>query len=272
MREVLIRKDFYVGNNNPLFLIAGPCVIESEKLAFSLCEKIKNICDKLNIPFVFKSSFDKANRSSIDSYRGPGIIKGLEILNKIKETYKVPILTDIHLPEQALQASEVVDIIQIPAFLCRQTDIVVAAAKTGKAVNIKKGQFLAPWDIKNIIKKVEYFGNHNIILCERGTSFGYNNLVVDMTSLIEMKKTNYPVIFDGTHSVQKPGGLGKKSGGNREYVEYLSRAATAIGIDGIFLEVHENPDEAKSDAANQIQIDSLEKILMKLLEIDKIIK
>lgn len=248
-------------------LIAGPCVIESEESVMLIAKRIKEITDKLEIPFVFKSSFDKANRTSINSFRGPGLEEGLRILNKVKEELGLQVTTDIHEPYQAEKVAEVVDIIQIPAFLCRQTDLLVAAAKTGKVVNVKKAQFLAPWDMKNVIGKLEESGNHNIMLCERGTSFGYNNLVVDMTSLVEMKKFGYPVVFDATHSVQKPGGKGNCTGGNREYVEYLAKAAIAVGADAIFMEVHPDPDNAKSDGPNMVKLDDLEEILIKLTKV-----
>lgn len=248
-------------------LIAGPCVIESEENVMIIAKKIKEITDKLDIPFIFKSSFDKANRTSINSFRGPGLEKGLSILKKVKDELNLQITTDIHEPYQAEKVAEVVDIIQIPAFLCRQTDLLAAAAKTGKTINVKKAQFLAPWDMKNVIGKLEDHGCKDIMLCERGTSFGYNNLVVDMTSLIEMKKFGYPVVFDATHSVQKPGGRGNCTGGNREYVEYLAKAAIAVGADTIFMEVHPDPDNALSDGPNMIKLDELEGILVKLQKV-----
>ena len=219
-------------------LIAGPCVIESEENVMQIAETVKEITERLDLDYYFKASFDKANRTSISSYRGPGIKKGLEILQKVKDTYGLKICTDIHEPWQAEKAAQVADIIQIPAFLCRQTDLLVAAAKTGKTINIKKAQFLAPWDMKNVVTKVEESGNHNIMLCERGTSFGYNTLVVDMTGIVEMKKFGYPVVMDATHSVQKPGGKGNATGGNRAYVEPLAKAAIAAGADALFFEVH----------------------------------
>ena len=230
-------------------------------------KKIKEITDKLDIPFVFKSSFDKANRTSINSFRGPGLEEGLRILNKVKTELNLKVTTDIHEPYQAEEVAKVVDIIQIPAFLCRQTDLLVAAAKTGKTVNVKKAQFLAPWDMKNVVGKIEESGNRDIMLCERGTSFGYNNLVVDMTGLVEMKKFGYPVVFDATHSVQKPGGKGNCTGGNREYVEYLAKAAIAVGADAIFMEVHPDPDNALSDGPNMVKLDELEEILVKLKKV-----
>ena len=248
-------------------LIAGPCVIESEENVMLVAKKIKEITDKLDIPFVFKSSFDKANRTSINSFRGPGLEEGLRILNKVKTELNLKVTTDIHEPYQAKEVAKVVDIIQIPAFLCRQTDLLVAAAKTGKTVNVKKAQFLAPWDMKNVVGKLEESGNREIMLCERGTSFGYNNLVVDMTGLVEMKKFGYPVVFDATHSVQKPGGKGNCTGGNREYVQYLAKAAIAVGADAIFMEVHPDPDNALSDGPNMVKLDELEEILVKLKKV-----
>ena len=248
-------------------LIAGPCVIESEEMVMSIAEKMKSITDKLGIPYTFKASFDKANRTSINGKRGPGIEEGLKILEKVKTTFDLPVATDIHEPWQAEPVGKVCDIVQIPAFLCRQTDLLVAAAKTGKCINIKKAQFLAPWDMANCAQKVEQSGNSNIMLCERDTSFGYNNLVVDMTGLVEMKKFGYPVIFDATHSVQKPGGKGTSTGGNREYVEYLAKAAIAVGVDGLFMETHPNPDSAWSDGPNMVVLDKMEAMLEKLIKV-----
>lgn len=250
-------------------LIAGPCVIESESMIMDIAERMKRISDNLGIEYYFKASFDKANRTSIYSYRGPGIDEGLRILKKVKDNFGLKIVTDIHEPYQAEIVSKVVDIIQIPAFLCRQTDLLVAAAKTGKMINVKKAQFLAPWDMKNVVKKLEEAGNENIMLCERGTSFGYNTLVVDMTSIVEMKKYGYPVIFDATHSVQKPGGKGDSTGGNREYVEYLAKAALAVGADGLFMEVHQDPNIAKSDGPNMLALSEIEDILVKLIKVYK---
>lgn len=248
-------------------LIAGPCAIESEEMAMDIAEKMKAITDKLGIDYTFKGSFDKANRTSIHSKRGLGIDEGLRILQKVRNTYNIPVATDIHESWQAEPVGKVVDIVQIPAFLCRQTDLLVAAAKTGKCINIKKAQFLAPWDMKNCLQKVVESGNSNVMLCERGTSFGYNTLVVDMTGLIEMKKFGYPVIFDATHSVQKPGGKGDATGGNREYVEYLAKAAIAVGVDGLFMETHQNPDEAWSDGPNMVKLDDMEELLTKLVKV-----
>lgn len=248
-------------------VIAGPCVIESEEITLQIAEKLKKISSELDIDFYFKASFDKANRTSIESFRGPGIEQGLKILKKVKDTYQLKIVTDIHEPYQAQMAAEVADIVQIPAFLCRQTDLLIAAANTGKCVNVKKAQFLAPWDMKNVVHKLEESGNRNIMLCERGTSFGYNTLVVDMASIVEMKKNGYPVIFDGTHSVQKPGGNGSSTSGNREYVPYLVKAAVAAGADGVFLETHLNPEEALSDRANMIRVDDVKALLETCLKI-----
>lgn len=248
-------------------LIAGPCAIESEEMAMDIAEKMKAITDKLGIDYTFKGSFDKANRTSIHSKRGLGIDEGLRILQKVRDTYNIPVATDIHESWQAEPVGKVVDIVQIPAFLCRQTDLLVAAAKTGKCINIKKAQFLAPWDMKNCLQKVVESGNSNVMLCERGTSFGYNTLVVDMTGLVEMKKFRYPVIFDATHSVQKPGGKGDATGGNREYVEYLAKAAIAVGVDGLFMETHQNPDEAWSDGPNMVKLDDMEELLTKLVKV-----
>lgn len=248
-----------------MIFIAGPCVIEGEQQVMDEAEELKLIAEKHNLDLYFKASFDKANRTSISAYRGPGIEKGLEILQKVKDNCGVKIATDIHEPYQAQMVAEVVNIIQIPAFLCRQTDLLIAAAKTGKIINIKKAQFLAPWDMKNVVKKVEKSGNKEILLCERGTSFGYNNLVVDMTSIIEMKKLGYPVVFDATHSVQKPGGQGEATGGNREYVEYLAKAAIAAGADALFMEVHPNPDEALSDGSNMVKLDTLDEMLSRVM-------
>ena len=245
-------------------LIAGPCVIESEEQVLSIAQQMKNITEHLGIPYTFKASFDKANRTSIDGFRGPGLAEGLRILKKVKTTVGLPICTDIHEPWQAEPVAEVADILQIPAFLCRQTDLLVAAAKTGKCVNIKKAQFLAPWDMKNCLEKVRQSGNQNVMLCERGTSFGYNTLVVDMTGLRVMKEFGVPVIFDATHSVQKPGGNGTSTGGNREYVEYLAKAAVAVGVDGLFMETHPNPDHAKSDGPNMVPLGEMENLLKKL--------
>jgi 2-dehydro-3-deoxyphosphooctonate aldolase (KDO 8-P synthase) len=270
--QVKINDAITIGGNNPFVLIAGPCMIESESLVMETAEKIKEITTKLGIPYVFKASFDKANRSSIFSERGPGLDKGLEILAKVKERFDLPVVSDIHEASQAEAAGEVLDIIQIPAFLCRQTDLLVAAGKTGKAINVKKGQFLAPWDMENVVTKLRETGNDNILLTERGSTFGYNNLVVDMRSLITMREMEVPVVFDATHSVQIPGGNGTSTGGKREFVPYLSRAAAAVGIDSIFMEVHPNPDEALSDGPNMVKLDNLEEVLKPIKEIDNLLK
>ena len=248
-------------------LIAGPCVIESEDLILSIAEQMKDITQELGIPYVFKASFDKANRTSYNSFRGPGLEKGIQILQKVKDTYQLEICTDIHEAWQAEAVAETADILQIPAFLCRQTDLLIAAARTGKWVNIKKGQFLAPWDMKNCIEKVRKAGNERVMVCERGSSFGYNTLVVDMTGLRVMKEFGVPVIFDATHSVQKPGGNGNSTGGNRQYVEYLAKAAIAVGVDGLFMETHPDPDNAKSDGPNMVPLSEMRELLLKLKKI-----
>ena len=263
--------DIEIGNGN-LFLMAGPCVLEGYERSLKIGKRTKEIAEKLNLPYIFKASFDKANRSSIKSFRGPGLDEGLKILAAIKAELKVPIVTDIHEAYQAEKVAQVADILQIPAFLCRQTDLLVAAAKTGKVVNVKKGQFLSPNDMKNVVIKLEESGTNKIMLTERGASFGYNNLVVDMRSLPIMRSFNYPVIFDGTHSVQLPGGGGTTSSGQREFVKYLTRAAAAVGIDGLFLEVHDNPAEALSDGANMIYLDKLENLLKNVLAVHETVK
>ncbi len=259
--------DIKFGNLHPLVLIAGPCVIESESFCLEVAGKLKNITASLDIPFIFKSSFDKANRLSVDSYRGPGLKKGLAILKKVKTKFKIPILSDVHCVNDISAAAQVLDIIQIPAFLSRQTDLVLAAARTGKVINIKKGQFLAPWDILPIIKKVQSAGNQQILITERGVSFGYNNLVTDLRSLGIMRNFGFPVIYDATHSVQIPGGLGACSGGQTEFVAGLSRAAVAFGCDGLFLEVHPNPKIAPCDGANMINFKELEDLLKQIKKI-----
>lgn len=261
-----------IGANRQLALIAGPCVIENEAATLRHAERLLTICNVLSIPLIFKASYDKANRTSINAYRGPGLKKGLAILRKVKDSLGLPVLSDIHSIEQIPPASEVLDIIQIPAFLCRQTDLLVAAARSGRIINVKKGQFLSPWDMKNVAGKISASGNENIILTERGASFGYNNLVVDMRSFPVMRGTGYPVVFDATHSVQLPGGQGDSSGGQREFVEYLSRAAVATGIDGIFMEVHEDPDKALCDGPNSIALADLPALLKTLKALDAVIK
>ena len=270
VKEIKI-KDVKIGGKNPIVLIAGPCVIESESHAMRHAGKIKKICGKLGIGLIFKSSYDKANRSSAKSYRGPGIDKGLKILAKVKKELDVPILSDVHCRSELSKAKDVLDIIQIPAFLCRQTDFIKEVAKTKRIVNIKKGQFLSPWDVKNIIEKIEDTGNKNIIITERGVMFGYNNLVSDFRSLEIMREFGYPIVYDATHSVQIPGGKGCSSGGERRFVAALSRAAAAVGCDGLFLEVHENPDKAPCDGPNMITLEILEKLLMDVKKIDNIV-
>lgn len=250
-----------------LCLIAGPCVIESEENIMFIAKELKKIAENMDVDFYFKASFDKANRTSITSYRGPGINEGLRILKKVKDELGLKICTDIHESWQAEEVAEVADIIQIPAFLCRQTDLLVAAAKTGKIINVKKAQFLAPWDMANVVKKLEDSGNKNIMLCERGTTFGYNTLVVDMTGIVEMKKFGYPVVMDATHSVQKPGGKGTATGGNRENVEPLAKAAIAVGADALFFEVHPDPDNALSDGPNMVKLSEFEELLKRVKKV-----
>ncbi len=267
MSSIRVTETLAIGDGHPLTLIGGPCVIESEDFTLMMAERIYQVCDRLGMPFIFKASFDKANRTSMSSFRGQAIDEGLEILQKVKQKIGVPVLTDIHESSQAAIAAEVVDVLQIPAFLCRQTDLLLAAAATGRTVNVKKGQFLAPWDMKNVVRKLEAGGAENILLTERGTSFGYNTLVVDFRALPQMRELGYPVVFDATHSVQMPGGQGDKSGGQRQFVPYLARAAAAIGIDALFMEIHENPDAALSDGPNMIPLAELEKVLKQILSI-----
>jgi 2-dehydro-3-deoxyphosphooctonate aldolase (KDO 8-P synthase) len=254
-----------------LFLIAGPCVIESKDHAMMMAREISRVASRLDVPFVFKASYDKANRSSARSFRGLGMKEGLGVLRQIKDEVGAPVITDIHETHQADEAAQVADILQIPAFLCRQTDLLQAAAATGRAVNVKKGQFLAPLDVRNIIEKIEAAGNRQIMITERGTSFGYNNLVVDMRAFPMMRQFGYPVVFDATHSLQLPGGLGDATGGLSEYVEYLARASVACGVDGLFMEVHDNPPAALSDAATQFALDKLEPLLETLLNIHQMV-
>lgn len=269
---IQITPEVSIGGNQKFTLIAGPCAIESEETTYETARELKRICQQLEIPFIFKASFDKANRTSSTSPRGVGMKKGLEILHKIKQELSLPILTDVHEPSQCEAVAQVADVLQIPAFLCRQTDLLVAAAKTGKAINVKKGQFLAPWDMKNIVNKIIDEGNIRLTLCERGSCFGYNNLVVDMTGLVTMREYGYPIIFDATHSVQKPGGNGGSTGGNREMAPHLMRAALAVGIDGLFIETHPNPDHAWSDGPNQIYLKDMPRILSEAITIDKAVK
>ncbi len=261
-----------ISNSSNFCLIAGPCQLETEQHAMDMSSKIKEITSKLGVNFIYKTSFDKANRTSLKGKRGIGLERSLAIFDKIKKELKIPILTDVHNIEQCSIVADHVDILQIPAFLCRQTDLLIAAAKTKKIINVKKGQFLAPWDMVNVTKKISDTGNNNILVTERGASFGYNTLVSDMRSLPIMAKNGFPVIFDATHSVQQPGGQGDKSGGQREFVEYLSRAAVAVGVAGVFMETHQDPDNAPSDGPNMIPISNLENLLKQLIEIDNIIK
>jgi 2-dehydro-3-deoxyphosphooctonate aldolase (KDO 8-P synthase) len=263
---------FEIGAGKPLALIAGPCVIESADSALGHATALKAIADRVGVPYVFKSSYDKANRTSLGSFRGPGIDEGLKILSKIRRDVGVPVLTDVHEIEQIAPAAEAVDILQIPAFLCRQTDFVVAVARAGKAVNVKKGQFLAPWDVKNIVEKIVSTGNEQVTITERGASFGYNNLVSDMRSLVVLGEIGYPVVFDATHSLQQPGGLGKASGGERQYIPALARAAVAVGVGALFMEVHEDPDRALSDGPNSLALKDLETLLARVKEIDALVK
>ncbi len=264
--------DFAIGDKNGFVLIAGPCVLENEESAMDIADYLRKLTARLKIPYIFKASYDKANRTSLNSYRGPGAEKGLAILQKIKEETGVLLLSDVHRFEEIDQASAVLDILQVPAFLCRQTDFIVEVAKKARVVNVKKGQFLAPGDVANIITKAKSAGNENIMITERGTSFGYNNLVFDVRALPIIRDMGYPVIFDATHAVQLPGGAGKASGGERAMVEYLARAAVAAGVDGIFLEVHRNPEMALCDGANSLYLDSLEELLTTLKQIDELVK
>jgi 2-dehydro-3-deoxyphosphooctonate aldolase (KDO 8-P synthase) len=261
-----------ISNKNKICLISGPCQLESEQHALDMVGKIKEITSKFNLGFIYKTSFDKANRTSLKGKRGIGLDASLPIFDKIKKDLDLPILTDVHNIDQCSVVAKHVDILQIPAFLCRQTDLLVAAAKTNKIINVKKGQFLAPWDMVNVTKKISDSGNNNILVTERGASFGYNTLVSDMRSIPIMAKNGYPVIFDATHSVQQPGGLGEKSGGQREFVEHLSRAAVAVGVAGLFIETHQDPDNAPSDGPNMVPLDKLENLLKQLTDIDNLIK
>jgi len=270
--KINVLNRFDIGGHNRFVLIAGPCAIETEQMTMEVAAALKEICEELHIHLIFKSSFDKANRSSVKSPRGVGLERGLQILQRVKTELGLPIVTDVHETWQCAEVAKVADMLQIPAFLSRQTDLLVAAAKTGKIVNVKKGQFMAPWDMKNVIDKLRDSGNENILLCERGSSFGYNNLVVDMTGLVEMRSYGFPVVFDATHSVQKPGGQGTTTGGNREMVPYLMRAALAIGVDAIFAEVHPDPDHAFSDGPNQLYLSGIREILQQAIAIDNITK
>ncbi len=261
-----------IGRGQPLVLIAGPCVIEAEELTVEIAHFLKELTERMNIPFIFKASYDKANRTSLHGYRGPGIKAGLEILDRIKKTYDICILSDVHRFAEIEAAAAVLDIVQVPAFLCRQTDFVMETARHARAINIKKGQFLAPWDMRNVIEKVEAAGAQNIIITERGTSFGYNNLVADMRSLPVMRALGYPVIFDATHSVQLPGGMGNASGGQREMIPFLARAAVAAGVDGLFFEVHPTPENARCDGPNSLRLKEFEELLTMLMDIDRCVK
>ena len=264
--------NFEIANDKPFTLIAGPCQLENESHAMKISTELKKITSELGINLIYKTSFDKANRTSLKGKRGTGLEKSLPIFDKIKKEVGVPVLTDIHTAEQCSILSDRVDVLQIPAFLCRQTDLLNAAAKTGKIINVKKGQFLAPWDMANVIKKIEESGNKNILITERGASFGYNTLVSDMRALPIMSKFGFPIVFDATHSVQQPGGMGEKSGGQREFVPHLARAAIAVGVGAIFMETHEDPDNAPSDGPNMVPLNEMKSLLKKLAEIDKLIK
>tara|TARA_B100000945_G_scaffold263684_1_gene222571 strand:- start:747 stop:1574 length:828 start_codon:yes stop_codon:yes gene_type:complete len=261
-----------ISNNEKIVIIAGPCQLETEQHAMDMAGKIKEITSKFNVGCIYKTSFDKANRTSLKGKRGAGLDSSLPVFDKIKKELNVPVLTDIHNEKQCSIVSDHVDVLQIPAFLCRQTDLLVAAAKTNKIINVKKGQFLAPWDMVNVTKKISDSGNENILVTERGASFGYNTLVSDMRAIPIMAKNNYPVVFDATHSVQQPGGLGEKSGGQREFVEYLARAAAAVGVAAIFIETHQDPDNAPSDGPNMVPLDQLENLIRQIVEIDNLIK
>ena len=261
-----------ISNSSPFTLIAGPCQLENEKHAINVAEKLKEITEEHKIGLIYKTSFDKANRTSIKGKRGVGLENSLPVFDKIRKNLNIPVLTDIHTIDQCQVVSKHVDILQIPAFLCRQTDLLVAAAKTGKIINVKKGQFLAPWDMINVTKKIEESGNNNILVTERGVSFGYNTLVSDMRSIPIMAKNGYPVVFDATHSVQQPGGMGDKSGGQREFVEYLARAAIAVGVAAVFMETHPDPDNAPSDGPNMVPLSKMSNLLKQLVEIDKLVK
>ncbi len=272
MEKIVVNRRVAIGGDGGFVLIAGPCVVEDLQGTRDIARYLKDLTEQLDIPFVFKASYDKANRTSAKSFRGPGMKEGLRILRGIREEFGIPVLSDVHRFEEIDDAAEVLDIMQVPAFLCRQTDFIVEVARRAKVINIKKGQFLAPWDISNVIEKAESVGNRNIIITERGASFGYNNLVSDFRSIPVMRGMGYPVIYDGTHSVQLPGGAGTSSGGQREMVPYLTRAAIAVGVDGLFLEVHPDPDRALCDGPNSLRLDMLPGLLKTLKEIDRIVK
>ena len=264
--------NFEISNDKPFTLIAGPCQLENETHALKISSELKKITSELGINLIYKTSFDKANRTSLKGKRGMGLEKSLPIFDKIRKEVGLPVLTDVHTAEQCSIVADHVDVLQIPAFLCRQTDLLIAAAKTGKIINVKKGQFLAPWDMANVIKKIEESGNKNILITERGASFGYNTLVSDMRALPIMSRFGFPIVFDATHSVQQPGGMGEKSGGQREFVPYLARAAIAVGVGAIFMETHEDPDNAPSDGPNMVPLNEVKALLKKLTEIDKLVK
>lgn len=277
IREVIVDcggsgQQVKIGGDNPLILIAGPCVIESEEITFKSAELLRELTEQLGIPYIYKSSYYKANRTSLKSYRGPGLEKGLEILGEVRERFGIPVLSDVHCQEEVEEAAKVLDVLQIPAFLCRQTDLLVTASESRKPINVKKGQFMAPMEMEQVVEKVTSTGNQNLLLTERGTAFGYNNLVVDMRSLAIMRGFGYPVIFDATHSVQLPGGQGEASGGQREFIPHLARAAAGVGIDGLFLEVHPDPDQALCDGVNMLNLDSLAGLLKEVKKIDEIVK
>ena len=270
-KEIVIDQ-IHIGNNQPIVLIAGPCVIESEGMVLQIAQEIKEIAELEGIPYIFKSSYDKANRTSHQSFRGPGIEKGLKILDAVRTQMNVPVLSDVHTVEEAKLASEVLDILQIPSFLCRQTDLIIAAGESGKAVNLKKGQFLSPWEMKNVVNKVLATGNQNILLTERGTCFGYNNLVNDMRSLVIMRNMGFPTVFDATHSVQLPGGEGHATAGQTEFIPCLAKAATAVGIDALYVEVHSNPSGALCDSTCMLSISQLPQLLKQVKTIDSVVK
>ncbi|MGQ9671852.1 MAG: 3-deoxy-8-phosphooctulonate synthase [Candidatus Aminicenantales bacterium] len=271
VREVRINESVIVGGKTPLFLIAGPCVIESEEHSLSLARELKEICGRIGLPFIFKASYDKANRSSLRSFRGPGLEKGLAVLKRVKEELRVPVLSDVHETAQVEKAAAVLDVLQIPAFLCRQTDLIVEAARTGKTVNVKKGQFLSPEEMANAVEKVLSQGNQKILLTERGTFFGYHNLVFDVRAIPVMKKWGFPVVIDASHSVQKPGGMGKSSGGEAEFIPLMARTGVAAGADGLFIEVHDEPERALSDAHNSLKLNDLEALLNTVAEIKNVL-
>jgi len=271
VKEVKVGK-VKIGGGNPLVVIAGPCAIEDEDFCLKIAKELQEITQDIDIPFIFKASYDKANRSSVDSFRGPGVKKGLKILREVRKRLNLPVLSDVHCTSQVEEAAQSLEILQVPAYLCRQTDLILALARTGKAVNVKKGQFLAPWDIKNVIEKIRSCNNERIILTERGVVYGYNNLVVDMCSLPVMRQTGFPVVFDVTHSVQLPGGAGTSSSGRREFIPYLARAAVACGIDALFVEVHPQPEKALSDGLNSLKLSDLREVLLEVKAIDTLVK